>query len=144
MTSRTKHSLTFSIRWGIAVAGIVWVLLQIKFHDLVTVIDPATGRPESAQVLDDAREDQPVYRILRHNKDGSTREETVSRDELWSSPDRKFVDIQKPDGSTEHRKLLAVRRAGGRIADVLVEDPNTKKGVIVNAANVVDARQIGA
>jgi uncharacterized protein (TIRG00374 family) len=142
MTSRTKHWIKFTIRWGIAVVGIVWVLWSITFRDRVTVINPSNGRPEYAQVLDDAREEQSQYRILRRNPDGTTREDTVSRDEVWGAPDRKSVDIQTEGGKTDHRKLLAVRRAGNRVAQVAVEDPSSKKGVIVEAQAVIDAKQI--
>jgi uncharacterized protein (TIRG00374 family) len=143
MTPRTKHWIKFTIRWGIAAVGIVWVLWGITFRDRVTLINPTTGRPEYAQVLDEAKEDQLNFRILRKDPNGTTHEDTVSRDEVWASGDRKTVDVQAPEGGkTENRKLLAVRRANWRVAEVVVEDPSTKKGVIVDAARVVDARQI--
>jgi uncharacterized protein (TIRG00374 family) len=108
----------------------------------VRVLDTATGRPDYAQVLDDAKEDQVSFRILRHNPDRTTREEVVSRDDVWGAPDRKSVDVRTPSGATQHRELLAVRRAGGRVAQVVVEDPSSKHGVVVDAANVIDAKQI--
>src|SRR4051794_8620524 len=115
MTSRTKHWIKFSIRWGIAVVGICWVVTKINFTDRVKVLDPETGRPVYAQVLDNAKEDQANFRILRHNPDGSTREDTVSRDDVWAAPDRKSVEVDTPGGgAVQRRDLLAVRRAGGR------------------------------
>ena len=58
MTPRTKHWLKFSIRWGIAVVGITWVLWSITFRDRVTVLTAGTNLPQYAQVLDNAGEDQ--------------------------------------------------------------------------------------
>lgn len=142
MSPRTKHWIKFTVRWGIAVVGIAWVLWGITFRDRVTVLNPTSGRPEYAQVLDDAKEEQSQYRILRKNADGTTREDTVSRDDVWGAPDRKTVEVQSEGGKTDHRKLLAVRRAGNRVAQVVVEDPSSKNGVVVDAANVVDAKSI--
>src|SRR4051812_6501186 len=110
MSPRTKHWLKFSIRWGIAVVGIGWVLWSITFRDRVTVLQPGTNLPEYAQVLDNASEDQSTYRVIREDNAAKTVED-VSRDELWVRPDRKYVHVlpESGTGEPERRTLLAVK-----------------------------------
>jgi uncharacterized protein (TIRG00374 family) len=149
MTPRTKHWLKFSIRWGIAVAGIAYVLWGITFRDRVTVLDPATQRPEYFQVLNDAREDQPAFQIKRHTAGGDVVEE-ISRDELWVRPDLKKVQIAQEGGGEVSRKLLAIKPAAGgdlnrrgrAIRSAVVEDPSTGNGVVLDASKVIGAEQI--
>ena len=157
MTSRQKHWLKFSLRWGIAVAGIAYVLWGITFRDRVMVLDPATGRPDYAQVFEDATEKQSVYRIAR-TINGVRVFEEVSAEQVWVRPDYKAVDVRNPDGSQQHLKLLAVKPSEdkevgkvlvedsdtkrGRIDKVLVEDPDTKRGRVVDSANVIDVGKL--
>jgi uncharacterized protein (TIRG00374 family) len=147
MTPRTKHWLKFSIRWGIAVVGITWVLVSITFRDRVTVLSSPTNLPVYVQVLDDAGEDQPTYRIARKTPDGKLVEE-VSRDELWVRPDVKSVDvIPKEGGDPVRHKLLAVKpgdaaRRGREVRSIVVEDPATKHGIVLDAADVAGVDQM--
>ena len=46
-----KKWLTFSLRWGIAVVGIWWVLSQITWRDRVTLLD-ASNRPHMVRLAD--------------------------------------------------------------------------------------------
>lgn len=150
MTPRQKHWLKFTIRWGIAVGGILYVLFGITFRDRVTILAAGTNLPVYAKVLGDAAEDQAAYRIERDTPAGPVVEE-VSRDALWVRPPVKSVDVAI-DGAAEpvRRKLLAVKPAGGasrgrdgkEIREFLVEDPVTEHGVIVDDAHVVAAVQI--
>src|SRR5687767_10918083 len=143
MTPRQKHWLKFTLRWGIAVAGIAYVLWGITFQDRVMVLDPATNRPDYVQVLDDATEDQAAYRIARSTPAGGKLVQDVSRDDLWVRPDYKAVEVRGADGSAQRLKLLAVKPAEGRAVDkVLVEEPGTKRGRVVDSTDVVDVGQL--
>lgn len=148
MTPRTRHWLKFSIRWGIAVAGIAYVLWGITFRDRVTVLDPATHLPVYVQVLGDAREEQAVFEIKRHAPGGDVVEQ-ISREELWVRPDLKKVQVAQEGGGQISRKLLAVKPAGGdssrrgrAIRAAVVEDPSIGHGVILDASKVVGAEQL--
>src|SRR5687767_2111399 len=99
MTPRQKHWLKFTIRWGIAVGGILYVLLGITFRDRVTILAAGTNLPEYAKVLGDAGEDQATYRIERDTPGGPVVED-VSRDALWVRPPVKSVDVTV-DGAAE-------------------------------------------
>ena len=144
MTDRTKHWLKFTLRWGVAVGGILYVLFGITFRDRVTVLNPATNRPDYVQVLEDAGEDDPTYLIRREAPDGGGDEveERVPRDALWVRPDAKNVTVvTEPGTEPVARKLLAVKpgdgaRRGRGIREFLVEDPATRRGVVVEAARV--------
>ena len=140
MTPRTKHWLKFSIRWGIAVVGITWVLWSITFRDRVTVLAAGTNLPVYVQVLDDAAEDQSTYRIARSTAGaGEKVVEEVSRDQLWVRPNRKTVDVRNDAGGVERRKLLAVKPGGGRsVHEVVIEDPATRHGVVVDADRLTE------
>ena len=65
MSPRTKYWLKFTIRWGIAVVGIAYVLWGITFRDRTTVLNPTTNLPEYVQVLGDANEDHATFEIAR-------------------------------------------------------------------------------
>lgn len=147
MTQRTKHWLKFTLRWGIAVIGIGWVLWSITFRDRVTVLNPATNRPVYVQVLGDAREDQATYRIRRDTPAGKVEEE-VPRDALWVRPDVKSIEIvTRPGAEPVRRKLLAVKPDDGarrerEVREFLVEEPDTKRGVVIEAARVVGSGEM--
>ena len=42
MSNRKKWAM-FALRWGIAVAGITYVLWNIRFHDRVRLLSPGFG-----------------------------------------------------------------------------------------------------
>jgi uncharacterized protein (TIRG00374 family) len=142
MTPRAKHWLKFSLRWGVAVLGIGWVLWGITFRDRTTVLEAATNLPFYVQVLDDAREDQTHYRIA-HTVNGVRSVEEVTRDQLWVRPDRKTVDLKTDNPTkTDRRPLLAVKPTGGRARQVVVKDPATGHGEIVDASRLADTLSI--
>ena len=139
MTPRTKYWLKFTIRWGIAVLGIGYVLWGITFRDRVTVLN-ARNLPEYARVLDEATETQKTpYRIQRESAGVPVTEE-ITRDQLWIRPDRKHVQVITESGATEQRTLKAIKPGPSQSVDeVLVEDPATGNGVVVDAAHLVGA-----
>ena len=148
MTDRTKSWLKFTLRWGIAVGGILYVLFGITFRDRVTVLSPVTNLPAYAKVLGNAREDQATYLVERETPAGGEVVEEVPRDALWVRPDLKRVNVTvEPGAEPVSRKLLAVKpgdgvRRGRAIREVVVEDPATGHGVVVDDAHVVGAEQM--
>lgn len=89
MSQKRKKWLTFSLRWGIAVIGIWWVLSQITWRDRVTTLN-ALNRPVSQRLAGTPPLNAQQFTLL----DG----QTVNRSELISLPDQKTVIL--PDKST--------------------------------------------
>ena len=79
-----KKWLMFTLRWGIAVVGIWWVLSQITWRDRVTLLG-ANNRPVEHRLDNNPPLESPTFKLL----DGRT----VSRDELVSLPDAKRVTL---------------------------------------------------
>lgn len=102
MQVSTGKILRFLLRWGVAVAGITWVVLNLNLSDRVTVLDRLTGRPVSMVTLGTARDSDLAFRVV---EPAAGMELTVSRSELVTRPDRKSVTLT--DGTTH--PLLAVR-----------------------------------
>lgn len=110
MDARVKKWASFVIRWGIAVVGIAWVLNNTSFHDRMLILDPATQRPLEVRVLGDARDSDLTFRIVdRHSANGASR--TISRDQVWTRPDRSKVKIITIKGVERSMRLLAVHPA---------------------------------
>lgn len=139
MTASTKKRwLSSLLRWGIAIAGITYVLWNMRFHDRVRVLE--NGELTEVRVwpsLDGhAPEDSDEqFRI----GDGM---QTVGRDVLWTLPDRKNIkapDPQQP-GQLKTYKLVAVRPASKLMpsppAELYVQDPDTGQRTKVDPANV--------
>src|SRR5438105_3265279 len=86
-----KKWLTFTLRWGIAVIGIWWVLSQITWRDRVTLLGP-NNRPAVVRLADVPPLEANEFHVLKGNKpleDG----QTVLRSELVSLPDVKKVRV---------------------------------------------------
>lgn len=143
MTQRTKYWLKFTIRWGVAVGGILFVVFGITFRDRVTVLDPTTNLPVHVQVFGDADDDQATYEI---EGDGQASRE-VPRDALWVRPNvKKVAVVAAPGAAPVRRTLLAVKPSVGAlrertVREVLVEDPATGRGVVLDGAAVVGSDQ---
>src|SRR5947208_2126768 len=106
MNSRISKWAKFSLRWGVAVVGIAWVLSNIAFHDRVTLLG-ADGKPKQCIVVGDAPENAPTFEIIDPQPPaGTPARRTVSRDALWTRPDRRSVDVRLPDGRSKSVKFL--------------------------------------
>jgi uncharacterized protein (TIRG00374 family) len=68
----------FSLRWGIAIAGIWWVLSNLSLHDQVLVASDTNGWPTEARLAVPAGENDSAFQIVA--PDGQTR--SVPRDQL--------------------------------------------------------------
>jgi glycosyltransferase 2 family protein len=111
MKSETKKWLKFAVRWGIAIAGIWYVVANIHLADRVMVLHAQTNEPVYLRVLDNAGEDEAVYRVIA--ADGQT--ESVERDDIWTPADRKKVHLA---GHQEPARLLAMRPAQPGVAGI--------------------------
>lgn len=106
MSPKTKKTATFLIRWGIAVAGVWYVLAKTSFHDRVLVIDPRTDRPVAVRVLGNAHDSDAQFDII----DPVTgQKRLIDRDQVWIKPDGTTFRMPGPDGTLQKATLLAVR-----------------------------------
>ena len=135
-----KKWLTFAVRWGIAIGGIALVLWNISFHDRVRVLDPATNTVLLPRVLNDAKDSDLEFRVLPA---GGSAPVTVAREELWVRPPLKRVAVRLASGEERSLKLLAVQPgemtgAGRSVRRLLVDDPDTDRGMVVEPRDVAD------
>jgi uncharacterized protein (TIRG00374 family) len=84
MTQKSKKWLTFTLRWGIAVVGIWWVLSQITWRDRVTTLN-AQNRPVSERLAYMPPLNAAKVKLLD--------ERVLDRSELISLPDQKTVTL---------------------------------------------------
>jgi glycosyltransferase 2 family protein len=106
MSPRTKKTATFVLRWGIAVAGVWYVLAKTSFHDRVLIVD-AQNQPHAVRVWNDARETDGRYQIDDPNASQGVR--WVPRSDIWIKPDGSTFQLREPNGALKKVKLLAVR-----------------------------------
>lgn len=97
MSQKVKKWLAFSVRWGIAVAGIWWVVTQITWRDRVTTLS-SQNQPVVERLADMAPLNSTTFKLL----DGRV----LQRSELVSQPDQKFVYLGP--NKTRETHLLAV------------------------------------
>jgi uncharacterized membrane protein YbhN (UPF0104 family) len=119
MSPRVKKSITFILRWGIAVLGIGWVISNISIHDRVLIANPSNGRPTPARLAAPATENSPtfvVYNPLAKSAGAggpaSPATLTVKRDELFVKSDRDQVTVRESSGSTINLEILGLKVTG--------------------------------
>jgi hypothetical protein len=103
MSPRQKKTVTFILRWGIAVAGVWYVLAKTSFEDRVLVVD-ARNQPRAVVVLNDAKETDDRFQIV----DPAPQKRWVSRSEIWIKPDGSTFKLRQTNGEWKKIKLLAV------------------------------------
>jgi hypothetical protein len=106
MKKHVKKWSLFTLRWGIAVVGIWYVVKNISLHDRVLIPD-ATGRPVEARLLGPAAEDAVTYQII----DPATgAERTVPRTGLLARAGNAGEKVQAEiDGELKTVEVLALR-----------------------------------
>jgi uncharacterized protein (TIRG00374 family) len=102
-----KKWIMFVIRWGIAVAGIGWVLSNISLYNQVLIANPATGRPLSVRVVRAANESDAQFQVI--GPSGATM--TVPRSDLLVKSDRDQVSVRGDDGQQSRVEVLALKVA---------------------------------
>ncbi|HEX8911197.1 MAG TPA: lysylphosphatidylglycerol synthase transmembrane domain-containing protein, partial [Humisphaera sp.] len=135
MKPSSKRWLSRIVRWGVAVAGVVWVLYNIPLRDRVRLFEG--GQLREVPVWNDATDQNATFSVGADQR-------TVGRDQLWTLPDRKSVDLPNPGGKPRAAKLLAVQPVIGdparAPARLLIEDPDTKQPRAVAPAEVVPSK----
>jgi len=131
--SRTRQAVKFVLRWGIAVAGIWYVLAYINLSDRVMVLNPDTSEPQYVKVLGEPQSTDPTFEAIWF--DGSTR--IVDRSEVWTPPDPSRTTVTLTEnGRSQEVDLLAIQpmtaeRVGTTARQLLVEDPDSGEPRIV-------------
>lgn len=142
---KVKGWLTFSVRWGIAIAGIALVVSNISVYDRVQILDPATNAVQKLRVLNNPGEMELQYEVERA---GGGTPQMVGRDQLWVRPDRTHAKARLGD-RVRKVKVLAVKPgdetgAGRSVRQVLIEDPDSGRALVVDPAQLVDAGPLTA
>jgi glycosyltransferase 2 family protein len=139
MEKPARKWILFVLRWGIAVAGIWWVLSNISLQDHVLVLDEQ-DRPARLALVRPAAEDAGQFAVV----DPDRGERIVSRDRTVNPSDRKkhaLVKVQTPQGLHD-RMLLGLDLSTDlkRVRRVLVEDG--QQGVWVVPAAVAGGYEL--
>jgi len=103
MSSGAKRWIRFVLRWGIAAAGIYWVLANMSLYDRVLVANPTDGWPVSVKLVTPAGEQDQTYSVIQ----GGARK-TFSRTDLVARTDKQKVGL-KVDGRVESFAVLGLK-----------------------------------
>src|SRR3989442_13474320 len=112
MTDKQKKWLKSTVRWGVAFAGVYYVLSNIAFRDQVILLDPATHRPTPVQVLNNAKDTDREFLVTESLTTGRPMTHVVPRDVVWTRPDRVSVGVfEHPagQGALRKAKVLALK-----------------------------------
>jgi uncharacterized membrane protein YbhN (UPF0104 family) len=104
MDKRAKKWLSFTLRWGIAVVGVYWVLANISWSNRVLVVSPKTGWPVSVKLVGPAKQSDPQFEII----DELGKPTTVLRDYLVAKSDRQKIVVHR-DGKDETLAVLGLK-----------------------------------
>ena len=132
-----KRWAVTALRWGVAIAGVWYVVAHLSLHDQVWVVNATTHRPEQVKLQRPTDEDADTFPVWL---DG--RAVDVPRDQVINEPDVKTVEL----AATHQRvQLLGVDVAGDVNRDptvrrFLVADGKSAPGRWVAADQVVDYR----
>jgi uncharacterized protein (TIRG00374 family) len=138
MNPRFRKWAKFTLRWGIAVFGITWVLLKTSFHDHVWIVDKNNQKQE-IRIEDGQPLDAPQFWVFYDGK----RQYPKPRNAIWTPPgDRSSVPILGADGKKLNATVIAIHPAPDQQrnqppAELLVRDPQTGKPRIITPAGVV-------
>lgn len=142
MQKRSTKWLMFALRWGIAVAGVWWVLAKTTFNDRLMILDK-DNRLVSMSVLNAPNEDAARFLVHDHsNPDPAKHRYSVPRDQVWTQPAATSVKIKEPSGVIESAKVLAMRPGqhldpGGTPTELLIRDPRSGKPERISPTRVV-------
>ncbi len=130
----------FVVRWGIAAAGVWYVVAHLAVRDQAWVIlDPATNRPQQVSLEEPTAETAATFPVRTGG-----RVVDVPRDRVVNEPDVKQVQVRTPAGPRTVN-LVGVDVAGDinqdpRVARFLVADDKSGPARWVGPAEVVDYR----
>ena len=143
---KLKRWLTFAVRWGIAIAGIALVVSNISVYDRVQVLDPATKTVQKLRVANNPGEGELQYLVVPEDG-GAAR--VVARSDLWVRADRTHAKVNLGGDRVEKVKLWAVQPGedtgvGRSVSRLVVDDPDSDRGLIVRPEQLVDAGRLTA
>ncbi len=136
MSPRVKKWGLFAVRWGIAVAGIWYVIVNISWRDQVLVLDPS-NHPHKVRLAEPWDETAPNVTVFdpvpgRDNP-------IIPVSELVNEADREQVTL-RIDGKLQTRPLLAVDLnddlRNAKVLRVLVENSQKTRGEWFDASLV--------
>ncbi|MEM6315955.1 MAG: lysylphosphatidylglycerol synthase transmembrane domain-containing protein, partial [Planctomycetota bacterium] len=123
--------LRFALRWGIAIAGITWVITQLTIRDQTLVLDEA-NLPRAAAIVTALPGEG--YEVEYHD-DGTV--ETVPRSRLVRGPDREHVDVDGVETDLLGMRLGEVDRQPV-VRSLLVRDGDAGRWIEPELATVDD------
>src|SRR5262245_19017175 len=130
MSDRARKWAMFTLRWGVAVAGIWWVVSNMTLRDHVTIL-VEKNKPVRAMLASRAPENAGNFEIL-DPVDGKRR--VIARQQTINPVDRKQgpIAVLTPQG-VQQRKLLGLdlRDDLKRVQRFLVQELHTEEGTWV-------------
>lgn len=142
-----KKWATFALRWGIAVAGITYVVWNLHFRDRIKVLTPANGLAD-LQLLDATPETAATFRAWGRLSDAEApAEHVIPRDQVWTNrSDHPTVQVRTP-GGPRAMAVVAIRPppskdqppAGGEAIapKLLVQEQGSPTRRVIDPADVV-------
>ena len=112
MNPAAKKWARFALRWGIAIAGIWYIVSNISIYNRVMVLNPTTGRPVPVRIIGAGAENDQQFTV----EDPSDPHKfiVVDRGALFAKSELDKVIIRNPDESTETAEVLGLKVLPGR------------------------------
>lgn len=107
MQPAVKKWLKFTLRWGIAVLGIWFVVKNISLHDTVRIQDAADGRPVAVRLAQPA--DSKSEQFVVYDPHDSAVTKTVRRDEVVARSQYDRLQVLTPDGAKKTVDVLGLK-----------------------------------
>jgi len=108
----------FVLRWGIAVAGIWWVISQMTLRDHVTIFNDDYPWPTQATLARPANDKSTAF-VIHDPRSGE--QKTLRRNETVNLPDRKTVELA--DGTRASLLALDLSEDLRRVNRLIIVDP---------------------
>jgi uncharacterized membrane protein YbhN (UPF0104 family) len=136
--------LSTALRWGVAVAGIVYLVGTVSLRDRVTVLNGHDGRLLRVALVHPGRESDPSF-VVADPQTGAAGK--VARGQLVRRTEPATVRARTASGERATVNVLGVDAAADGTrppARFLVEEPRTRRAAWVDAADVAsDWRPVG-
>ncbi len=153
MNPKAKSAIKFTVRWGIAVLGIGWVLSNLSCYNRVLIEDPATGRPTPVRLAAEAQEGDSSFEVLNpFVEPGKTVRTKVERTDLFVKSDTDKLVIHDPvnPAATENVEVLGLKVTADPVMEhwpIIIAKPRTfwmkySGGHYGDRARLIDATQV--
>jgi glycosyltransferase 2 family protein len=121
MSTTTQHPirnlLKVFLRWGVAIIGLSYVVMNLSWSDYVLVPRPADGLPMKVPLAAPATETAESFTVMMPQPDGTRAQATFRRDQLLVRADRDKIRIRSESGEPQRLDLLALRVTPGQPED---------------------------